>query len=89
MIHAVDFLVVATFVFVQWRITLLLLQQMRNWLLPAVGNAEVDFAILEWTVAGHHPAYDHASPPRTNPPAAGATITILPERRDLVICTAT
>ena len=42
----------------EW-VTLLMLEQLREWLLPALGGSIVDFAIVEWAVAGHHPAMDH------------------------------
>jgi CRISPR-associated endonuclease/helicase Cas3 len=58
----------------EW-VTVLLLAQLREWLLPAVGRNEDDFAIVEWVVSGHHPAHNHASPPRSCPPGAGAEIT--------------
>jgi len=54
----------------EW-VTVLMLQYLREWLLPAVGGNETDFAISEWAVGGHHPAYDHASPPKA-PPFVGA-----------------
>jgi len=46
----------------EW-VTVLMLQQLRDWLLPAVNNSLQDFAYVEWAVAGHHPALHHASPP--------------------------
>jgi CRISPR-associated endonuclease/helicase Cas3 len=55
----------------EW-VTVLMLKQLRPWLLPAVGGCEVDFAIVEWAVAGHHPAFDHPSPP-TGPPKQGGS----------------
>jgi CRISPR-associated endonuclease/helicase Cas3 len=45
--------------------------------LPAVAGSEIDFAIVEWAVAGHHPGHDRASPPRTCPAGAGAELRIL------------
>jgi CRISPR-associated endonuclease/helicase Cas3 len=60
----------------EW-VSLLMLHGMREWLLPAVEGKETDFAVLEWAVAGHHPAFDHASPPRVNPPGAGVEIGFL------------
>jgi CRISPR-associated endonuclease/helicase Cas3 len=46
----------------EW-VTVLMLKGLREWLLPALGGNANDFAILEWAVAGHHPAHNHASPP--------------------------
>jgi CRISPR-associated endonuclease/helicase Cas3 len=37
----------------EW-VSLLMLQQLRDWLLPAVGGSEFDMAVVEWAVAGHH-----------------------------------
>ena len=34
--------------------TLLILQHLREWLLPAVQGSNEDFAVAEWAVAGHH-----------------------------------
>jgi CRISPR-associated endonuclease/helicase Cas3 len=59
----------------EW-VTLLMLEQLREWLLPALGGSVTDFAIVEWAVAGHHPAIDHESPPRTLPSGAGAEIVL-------------
>lgn len=60
----------------EW-VTVLMLKELREWLLPAVGGGATDFAFVEWAVAGHHPAHDHTSPPRTCPPGAGAEIRLL------------
>lgn len=60
----------------EW-VTILMLQSLKSWLLPAVGGSETDFAIVEWAVAGHHPAPHHECPPRTCPPGAGAEISLL------------
>ncbi|MCS7269502.1 MAG: CRISPR-associated helicase Cas3' [Gemmataceae bacterium] len=60
----------------EW-VTVLILQQLRQWLLPAVGGCEIDFAIVEWAVAGHHPGYDRESPPRSCPDGAGTELTVL------------
>lgn len=56
--------------------TILMLQPLRKWLSPAVGGDEVDFAIVEWAVAGHHPGFDHSSPPRSAPAGGGADIRL-------------
>lgn len=55
----------------EW-VTVLMLRHLRAWLLPAVGGSETDFAVVEWAVAGHHPAHDHASPPVDTPQGGGA-----------------
>ena len=57
----------------EW-VAILMLTNLKTWLLPAVGGNEIDFAIAEWSVAGHHPAHTHESPPRSCPPGAGAEI---------------
>lgn len=59
----------------EW-VTLLVLQALRDWLLPALNGSKEDFAILEWAVTGHHPAYDHASPPREGPGGCGPTLEL-------------
>ncbi len=56
--------------------TVLMLKELKTWLLPAVGGSETDFAFVEWAVAGHHPAHNHESPPRSCPPGAGADIRL-------------
>jgi CRISPR-associated endonuclease/helicase Cas3 len=58
--------------------TLLMLQHLQDWLLPAVCRSETDFGIVEWAVTGHHPAHNHASPPKGPPPegGAGAVLTL-------------
>jgi CRISPR-associated endonuclease/helicase Cas3 len=60
----------------EW-VTVLMLRILRDWLLPAVGGDDADFAIVEWAVAGHHPAVTHPSPPKETPAGAGADITLL------------
>lgn len=65
----------------EW-VSLLLLQTLRNWLLPAVSGSELDFAIVEWAVAGHHPGYDHASPPKDCPGGCGPTLELLSGHAD-------
>jgi CRISPR-associated endonuclease/helicase Cas3 len=60
----------------EW-ISILMFKQLQQWLLPALAGNESDFAIIEWAVAGHHPAADHPSPPRLCPPGAGCEISML------------
>jgi CRISPR-associated endonuclease/helicase Cas3 len=67
----------------EW-VTVLLLQQLRDWLLPAVAGSEDDFAVVEWAVAGHHPAYNHASPPRLNLPGAGKAVELFTHAKDFL-----
>ncbi len=57
----------------EW-VTVLMLKELKAWLLPYVGGSEADFAFVEWAVAGHHPAHNHESPPRSCPPGSGADI---------------
>ena len=59
----------------EW-VSLLILQRLRDWLLPAMGGYEVDFAIVEWAVSGHHPGLDHESPPRSCPAGGSVNIAI-------------
>lgn len=60
----------------EW-VTILMLQSLKSWLLPAVAGSETDFAIVEWAVAGHHPAINHQSPPTNCSDKAGLEITFL------------
>jgi CRISPR-associated endonuclease/helicase Cas3 len=60
----------------EW-VTLLMLQELRDWLLPALEHSRRDFSFVEWAVVGHHPSREHASPPRSCPPGAGAEIEFL------------
>lgn len=60
----------------EW-VTVLMFRHYHDWLLPAVGGRETDFAFMEWAVAGHHPALDHPSPPSRTPDGAGAEIQLL------------
>jgi CRISPR-associated endonuclease/helicase Cas3 len=62
--------------------TLLMLRPLHDWLLPAVVNSEDEFAVLEWAVAGHHPAHDHASPPKDCPGGCGPTLELLTGHAD-------
>ncbi len=67
----------------EW-VSLLMMQQLRDWLLPVVGRSETDFAVVEWAVAGHHPGHNHASPPKGPPQegGAGAELTLLMGHKD-------
>jgi CRISPR-associated endonuclease/helicase Cas3 len=67
----------------EW-VTVLLLEQLRDWLLPAIGHQENDWAIVQWAVGGHHPAEDRETPP-TGPPDGGGCgphITFLTDHPD-------
>ena len=65
----------------EW-MAVLMLKHLKPWLLPAVGGHEIDFAIAEWSVAGHHPAHTHEHPPRSCPSGAGANIRCLTDHAD-------
>ena len=65
----------------EW-VSVLMLKQIRDWLLPALAGGEHDFAIVEWAVSGHHPAVSHCSPPRECPARAGADIALLLQSPD-------
>jgi CRISPR-associated endonuclease/helicase Cas3 len=65
----------------EW-VSLLLLQKLRGWLLSAVAGIEDDFALVEWAVAGHHPAHNHESPPQACPPGAGGEMRLLTDCAD-------
>lgn len=60
----------------EW-VTLLMLRHLREWLLPAMKDTPRDFSFVEWAIVGHHPAPNHASPPRDCPPGAGVEIEFL------------
>lgn len=60
----------------EW-VTILMLQSLIPWLLPAVAGSETDFAIVQWAVAGHHPSPNHQCPPQNCPPGAGVEINFL------------
>lgn len=68
--------------------TLLMLQTLRDWILTAVGRSEVDFAVLEWAVVGHHPAHDHASPPKDCPGGCGPILELFVGHADFRIALA-
>lgn len=68
----------------EW-VTVLLLAELHEWLLPAVGGSETDLAFVEWAVAGHHPAHNHDSPPRSCPPGGGAAVRVLTDHPDFVV----
>jgi CRISPR-associated endonuclease/helicase Cas3 len=59
----------------EW-VSLLIMLRLRDWLLPAVGGTEPDFAVVQWAVTGHHPAHNHDSPPKNAPPGSGTELTI-------------
>ncbi len=65
----------------EW-VAVLLLKELKSWLLPAVGGSEIDFAISEWAIAGHHPAHNHDSPPGSCPPGAGPQIRVHSDHAD-------
>jgi CRISPR-associated endonuclease/helicase Cas3 len=65
----------------EW-VSLLILQELRDWLMPAIDDSEDDFALVEWAVAGHHPAYNHQSPPKSTPEGAGVEIRLLTDSND-------
>lgn len=57
----------------EW-VTILILMVLREGLLKQM--AERDLAIVEWAVAGHHPAHNHESPPKGSPGGSGADIAL-------------
>lgn len=71
----------------EW-VTVLMLEQpeMRRWLLPAVGGDEIDWQIMLWAVAGHHPAYHRPSPPRLFVDGGGREIELLMGHGDYRRC---
>ena len=65
----------------EW-VSILMLRELREWLLPAIDGSAMDFAFVEWAVAGHHPAISHASPPRNSPDGSGTEIYLHLDHRD-------
>ena len=63
-------------------VSVLILNELKEWLLPVVDGSELHFALLGWAISGHHPAYGHPSPPRSCPPGAGPEIALLTGHRD-------
>lgn len=59
----------------EW-VTVLILQELRPFLLPAVDGNECDFDLVEWAIGGHHPAHNHQNPPRTCPAGAGVNLRL-------------
>lgn len=71
----------------EWVSVLLLREKLRNWLLPAVSENEIDLAIVEWAIGGHHPAYGRQSPPRRmEPRGEGDHLTVLTAHPDFSAC---
>jgi CRISPR-associated endonuclease/helicase Cas3 len=60
----------------EW-VTIVLLRELKTWLMPAVAGSETDFAIVEWAIAGHHPSPAHDSPPKACPPGGGVELESL------------
>jgi CRISPR-associated endonuclease/helicase Cas3 len=72
----------------EWATVLMLAEPaLRRWLSPAVGS-EVDWDIVQWAVAGHHPAYNRASPPQltVDMDGAGTAIALLMDHEDFRHC---
>ncbi len=70
----------------EW-VTILLMEHLRELLLPAVDGSALDLSIAEWAVAGHHPSPNHLSPPRGCPPGAGVEIKIELSHQDFTEAT--
>jgi len=58
----------------------------RGWLLPAVAGDVIDWQFVLWAVAGHHPAYDRASPPKQLPQGSGAVMALPMDHADYRRC---
>jgi CRISPR-associated endonuclease/helicase Cas3 len=71
----------------EW-VTLLILWEtpVGGWLKAAVGGNETDWQIVQWAIAGHHPAYNRPSPPRLAVEGAGSRLLILAEHDDFKEC---
>jgi CRISPR-associated endonuclease/helicase Cas3 len=70
----------------EW-ISVLLIEKLKAWLLPAVDGDEIDLAIVQWAVGGHHPAYNRESPPRRKTPMGeGDKLAVFVEHSDFRDC---
>lgn len=58
----------------EW-VSVLMMESLRDWLSAAIGS-EIDFAIAEWAIGGHHPSADPDSPPRTGRDGSGTDIVL-------------
>jgi CRISPR-associated endonuclease/helicase Cas3 len=65
----------------EW-VTVLILEELRDWLMAAVGGQEGDWAMVQWAIAGHHPALNHPSPPTDCPAGAGDRLHLLTGHHD-------
>ena len=71
----------------EWVSVLLLRKELKEWLKPAVEGSEDDFAIVEWAVGGHHPAYGRESPPcRKEPRGEGDRLVVLTDHPEFPAC---
>lgn len=57
-----------------------------EWLKAAVGGDETDWQLVQWSVAGHHPAYNRPSPPRLAVEGAGSKLVLLVDHSDFAEC---
>lgn len=71
----------------EWATLLMLAQpSLRDWLYPAVGADDTDWEIVLWAVAGHHPAYNRASPPRFFVDGGGRDLEVFLGHDDYKCC---
>jgi CRISPR-associated endonuclease/helicase Cas3 len=57
-----------------------------DWLKPVVSGNEEDWQIVQWSVAGHHPAYNRPSPPRLFVDGAGRELKLFVRHPDFAEC---
>ena len=69
----------------EWVSALIIDKFLKEWLRPAVGNDD-DWAIVIWTVTGHHPAYNRASPPKQSPDGSGGKMQLMLGHNDFAEC---
>jgi CRISPR-associated endonuclease/helicase Cas3 len=66
----------------EW-VSILILRLLKHWLLQAVDRNGLEFAIVEWAISGHHPAFSHESPPRSCRSGAGPEMVVLTGHDDI------
>lgn len=60
----------------EW-VSVYILQVLESWLSPLFASNPEDYQILKWVVAGHHPKFNHPSPPDHAPDGAGTEQVVL------------
>ncbi|MBN2325947.1 MAG: CRISPR-associated helicase Cas3' [Candidatus Omnitrophica bacterium] len=69
----------------EW-VTFLMIQEMKEWLLPVLDGDPLQWLALECAITGHHPAYNRPSPPQSNREGSGREMTIYYDHPDFHQC---